>query len=234
MRSDQFSGVRIAITGATGGIGRELVPALVELGAKVAATGTSEERLAQLGSSQDGLLTYAADITSEADVSGFFDEIHSRWGGVDAVINLAGTSIPGKVEDMPAADFMKMLEVNVLGTFLACKYAIPLLTDDKGLVINVSSLAGSRPNATAPGYCTAKAAVSMFSDALGMQIKDRNLRVSNLSPGGADTPFWGDRPVKREALMSAADVVSAILFVLGTPPHVVVRELSFESTGLPH
>ncbi|WP_157731941.1 SDR family oxidoreductase [Arthrobacter sp. YN] len=234
MRSDQLSGVRVAVTGATGGIGRELVLALVALGAVVAATGTSEERLTELRGSHDGLLTYAADITSEADVAGFFHEIGTRWGGVDAVINLAGTSIPGKIEEMPAADFLKMLEVNVMGTFLACKYAIPLLTDNKGLVINVSSLAGSRPNATAPGYCTAKAAVSMFSDALGLQIKDRNLRVSNLSPGGADTPFWGDRPVKREALMSPADVVSAILFVLATPPHVVVRELSFESTGLPH
>ncbi|MEU2251002.1 SDR family oxidoreductase [Streptomyces sp. NPDC019224] len=228
-----LSGLRVAVTGATGGIGRVLVAALRERGAAVAVTGSDEQRLDSLTRHTPGVVGRVADITDEEQVAGFMATAVGELGGLDVLVNLAGLSIPGEIATASAADLGTMLDVNVSGTVLACKHAIPHLAGGQGLIVNVGSAAGLRPNATAPGYCTAKAAVAMFTAALSLQLKEQRIRVTHLAPGGTDTPFWGDRPVQRESLMAPEDVVSALLYVISLPPHVVVRELLFESTGAP-
>lgn len=228
----ELSGVRVVVTGATGGIGQALVRALVEGGAQVAVTGRSKPRLDTLTGQYPTVFAQAADIAHEGEVAAFMDAAAERLGGMDVLINLAGLSTPGEIATFPVEDFVEMLNVNVVGTFLSCKHAMAHLPDGRGLIINVGSVAGTRPNPTAPGYCTAKAALAMFSDSLALQLKERQIRVTLLAPGGTDTPFWGDRPVKREALLSPEDVVSALLYVVSLPAHVVVRALTFESTGL--
>ncbi|MGC4945646.1 SDR family oxidoreductase [Streptomyces sp. DT224] len=231
--ADSLSGLRIAVTGATGGIGRALVAALREGGAAVAVTGSDTQRLDSLTREMPGAFGRVADITDEEQVAGFMKEAVGALGGLDVLVNLAGLSIPGDIATSSAADFGTMLDVNVSGTVFACKHAIPHLADGQGLIVNVGSAAGLRPNATSPGYCTAKAAVAMFTAALSLQLKEQRIRVTHLAPGGTDTPFWADRPVQRESLMAPEDVVSALLYVISLPPHVVVRELLFESTGAP-
>ncbi|MFF3030960.1 SDR family oxidoreductase [Streptomyces rubiginosohelvolus] len=231
--ADSLSGLRVAVTGATGGIGRVLVAALQERGAAVAVTGSDKQRLDSLTREVPGAFGRVADITDEEQVADFMRAAVAELGGLDVLVNLAGLSIPGEIAKASAADFGTMLDVNVSGTMLACKHAIPHLAGGQGLIVNVGSAAGLRPNATAPGYCTAKAAVAMFTAALSLQLKEERIRVTHLAPGGADTPFWGDRPVQRESLMAPEDVVSALLYVMSLPPHVVVRELLFESTGAP-
>ncbi|MGC5170083.1 SDR family oxidoreductase [Microbacterium sp. DT81.1] len=226
-------GQHIVVTGATGGIGQSLVARLTAAGATVAATGSSPERLEQLRATSPHALVHAADITSEDEVEGFYAAVHEAGGPVDAVVNLAGLSIPGAVAETSVEDFHALISVNVLGTFLSCKHALPRLRETDAQIINVGSLAGTRPNATAPLYCTAKAAVAMFTDAFALQVKDRRVRMTNLTPGGTDTAFWGDRPVNRDALMASDDVVDTIIFVLTRPKHVVVLDVRFESTGRP-
>ncbi|MFD6416277.1 SDR family oxidoreductase [Streptomyces sp. NPDC060194] len=230
--ADPLSGLRVAVTGATGGIGRVLVAALRERGAAIAVTGSHRGRLDALTRDVPGLVARVADITDEEQVAGFIDAAAGGLGGLDVLVNLAGLSVPGAIATAPAADLATMLDVNVTGTMLACKHAVRHLAGGHGLIVNVGSAAGLRPNATAPAYCTAKAAVAMFTAALALQLKDEGIRVTHLAPGGTDTPFWGDRPVRRETLLAPEDVVSALLYVVSLPPHVVVRELLFESTGV--
>ncbi len=227
-----LAGRRIAVTGATGGIGRHLVATLAGAGARVAATGSSTERLAALAAEVPTALTHRADIREEGQVEHFFETAAIGLGGLDAVVVLAGASVPGLVAETTTQTVRDLLDVNVTGAFLACKYAAARL-DDAGQVIVMSSMAGLRANATAPLYCTAKAAVAMFAKAFALQVKERGLRVTTLSPGGVDTPFWGDRPVDRTALMSAADVTDTVVWVLTRPRHVVVHDLQFESSGVP-
>ncbi len=197
----------------------------------MAAAGTSRERLEELSAAHPALFVSAADFTTEGDAEAFYAEATGSLGRLDAVVNLAGTSIPGDVEKTSMETFDRVMAVNVRSTFLSCKHALPHLRDQDGLIVNVGSLAGLRPNAAAPLYCTAKAAVAMFTRAFATQVEDRRLRVTNLTPGGTDTPFWGDRAVNRAALMSSDDVVDTIMFVLSRPAHVVVHDLQFESTG---
>ena len=226
-----LSGKHIIVTGATGGIGQSLVARLTDLGARVSATGTSHQRLNQLRAVAPSIFIQAADITSETDVAAFYSAAHEQFGDVDAVVNLAGVSIPGAIAETDVETFKRVMDVNVLGTFLSCKHAISRLREMDAQIVNVGSMAGTRPNPTAPLYCTAKAAVAMLTDALALQLKDRRVRVTNLTPGGADTPFWGDRPVNRSALLASDDVVDTLVFVLSRPDHVMVHDIRFESTG---
>lgn len=225
------AGRRIAVVGATGGIGRALVHRLVGQGARVAAAGTSRERLKELSATYPAVFVCAADFTNEGDVEAFYAEATGALGRLDAVVNLAGASVPGDVRNASTETFDQVMAVNVRSTFLSCTQALPHLRDQDALIINVGSLAGLRPNPAAPLYCTAKAAVAMFTRAFATQVKDRRLRVTNLTPGGTDTPFWGDRAVDRTALMSSDDVVDTIMFVLSRPAHIIVHDIQFESTG---
>ena len=93
-------------------------------------------------------------------------------------------------------------------------------------------MAALRANGNAPLYCTAKAAVNMFGSGLQIQLAKQDIRVTTLNPGGADTPFWGNRKVAREKLLQAADVCDVMRFVLTSDPRIAFHELNFESFAM--
>ena len=107
--------------------------------------------------------------------------------------------------------------------------AIECTAEAGGQIISVGSMAAKRANGNAPLYCTAKAAVNMLSAGMQIQYKEKNIRVTTLNPGGADTPFWGNRPVKRENLLKVSDVAEVIEFVLTRESRVAFSEINFES-----
>ncbi|MGI6279460.1 MAG: SDR family oxidoreductase [Acutalibacteraceae bacterium] len=230
----KYAGKRYIITGASGGMGRVLVKKLAEDGAKLAicsndANGLDEveKELAALGN--PALVSKCIDITNEKDVAEFFGAAKGAFGGeADGLINLAGLSIPGKIAETPEADYDTTIDVNLKGTFLSSKHFLPMAAEN-AQIINIGSMAALRANGNAPLYCTAKAAVNMFSNALQIQATEKGVRVTVLNPGGADTPFWGNRPVNRAKLLQAADVVEVILFVLSLAPNIAVHSIDFES-----
>ncbi|MFD0663350.1 SDR family oxidoreductase [Thermocatellispora tengchongensis] len=231
-------GRRIVVTGATGGIGTELCTLLARAGARLALTASSPARLAALVSGlaraepAEAPIHRAADITDEAEVSAFFKEVGDRWGGADALVNLAGRADPGRIADTTAEAFHRGLDVNLAGTFLSCKHFVPLVHPGTGgLVVNVASMAAKRANPVAPLYCAAKAAVAMFSEAFALQVRERGIRVTTVNPGGVDTAFWGDRAVDRTRMLAAVDVAEVVVFVLTRPPYMSVHDISFESAG---
>jgi NADP-dependent 3-hydroxy acid dehydrogenase YdfG len=215
-------------------MGTVLIRELAAMNVKLVLTSNDEAKLAELkaeyeqaGASVDVL---AADVANEAQVQELFQLVKSKYGQADMLINLAGLSIPAKVEVMEEAQYDLNMDVNLKGTFLCCKHFIPLANQEAGShIINIGSMAAKRANANAPLYCTAKAAVNMFSQGLALQVKDKNIRVTTLNPGGADTGFWGDRQVPREKFLQASDVVDVMLFVLTRNSRVVFHDIAFES-----
>jgi len=223
------------LTGAAGGMGEELSRALAAEGMRLILSSRSADKLEAQAAALRGegaeATACSADVTREDEVERLFRTARDLYGSADVLINLAGLSIPAQVQEMTLEQYRTLMDVNVLGTFLCCKHFIPLVSADAGAqIINVGSMAAKRANANAPVYCTAKAAVQMFSQGLALQVKEKRIRVTTLNPGGTDTGFWGDRPVAREKLLQSSDVADAIVFVLKRPSHVVVHELAFESS----
>lgn len=223
----------IMITGATGGMGQVLCEELAKQGAKLVLSSRNEEALkAQCENLKENyqaaVMGCALDVTSEEQVKDFVEKAGGMFGKADALINLAGLSIPGKIAETEENVYDLMMDVNVKGVYLMSKYFSQYAAED-ARIINIGSMAARRTNANAPLYCMAKSALNVLSQGLSLQLAEKGIHVTTLNPGGADTPFWGDRPVKREKLLQAQDVVDVILFVLSSNPRVVFHSIDFES-----
>ncbi|MCE5303402.1 MAG: SDR family oxidoreductase [Planctomycetaceae bacterium] len=227
-------GVSFVITGAAGGMGRAIAPRLAAEGASLTLADRDPAMLERLKEDLKPyaaqLLTQVADVTDESSVHSMFEAAKAKFGGVDVLLNLAGLSIAGQIAEMPVEEYDRIIDVNLKATFLCSKHFLQIADPQhNGLIVNIASVAAKQANANAPMYCTAKAAVAMFSEGLALHAKQKNVRVTTLMPGATDTPFWGNRKVPREKFMQVDDVIAAIQFVLSLPPHVVVHELVFES-----
>lgn len=218
------------ITGASGGMGRAICERIIGRGGKLALLSNDAEAMAAL-EVPAGTVTAVADVTDEAQVAAFFAQVKAAYGGADALLNLAGLSVPAPVATMSVADYDLVMDVNVKGTMLACKHFIPL-AKPHAQVLSIGSMAALRANNSSPVYCAAKAAVNMLDSCLQLQTLDQDIRVTTLNPGGADTPFWGARPVAREKLLKSGDVADVVLFVLEADPHIAFHEINFESFNM--
>ena len=226
-----YSNKNVVITGASGGMGRILCRELIKQGAKLSICSNNAEQLEELKQELNGsVFAKVVDITNEADVATFFEEAYAENGDFYALANLAGLSIPGQIPQTEESAYDLTMDVNVKGTFLASKY-FAAHAADPSIIVNIGSMAARNANGNAPLYCTAKAAVNMLSKGLLLQLGSKNIRVTTVNPGGADTQFWGDRAVDRTKLMQPEDVVDIILFVLTSNPNVQIHDIFFESSA---
>ena len=221
------------ITGASGGMGRVISEMLADKGVKLALYSNDEAALCELAGalkSKTELVWKVVDVCSEEEVKAAVEEAKAKLGTPEILLNLAGLSIPAKIWDMSVEAYMTTMDVNVKGTFLFSKHFANAVDPELGAqIISIGSMAAKRANGNAPLYCTAKAAVNMLSAGMAIQFKEKNIRVTTLNPGGADTPFWGDRPIKRENLLKASDVCEVMEFVLTRESRVAFSEINFES-----
>lgn len=226
-----YNNKNVVITGASGGMGRILCKELMNQGAKLSICSNNAEQLEELKQELKGsVFAKVVDITNEAEVAAFFEEAYAQNGDFYALANLAGLSIPGQIPQTEESAYDLMMDVNVKGTFLACKY-FAAHAAEPAIIVNIGSMAARNANGNAPIYCTAKAAVNMLSKGLLLQLGSKNIRVTTVNPGGADTQFWGDRVVDRTKLMQPEDVVDIIMFVLTSNPNVQIHDIFFESSA---
>lgn len=227
-----FNGKSIIVTGSTGGMGQIICKRLAADGAKLALCSNDgpalEHQVEELKQSGCDVYGKTLDITKEEEVAEYFAEIKERYDSFDGVLNLAGVSIPGQIPETPEEAYNIIMDVNVKSAFFVAKYFAGV-AKEPAIIINIGSAAAKNANGNAPIYCTAKAAVNMLSKTLLLQLGKKGIRVTTINPGGANTPFWGTRPIDRTKLMSAEDVAEVILFVLGSSPRIQIHDIFFES-----
>lgn len=189
-----LNNVVAVVTGAAGGIGRELVKALKAANATVIATDLAPD--AQIEGA-DHYLKH--DVTSEADWQAVAALVQDKYGRLDALVNNAGYSIVTKFEETPLADFHRVNAINVDSIIIGTQVLLPLLKEGGkarsggASVVNCSSVGGLRGAPFNAAYCTSKAAVKMLSKCLGAEFAalGHNIRVNSVHPGGIDTPMLG-------------------------------------------
>jgi NAD(P)-dependent dehydrogenase (short-subunit alcohol dehydrogenase family) len=205
-----LSGVIALVTGAAGGIGREIVKAMKAAGATVIATDLAER--AEIAGA-DHYLRH--DVTSEADWRAAETLLRERYGRLDALVNNAGLSIVTKFEDTPLGEFHRINAINVDSAIIGTQVLLDLLKAGGkartagASVINFSSVGGLRGAPFNAAYCTSKAAIKMLSKCLGAEFGalGYNIRVNSVHPGGIETPMLGsimDRYVELGASPSRA------------------------------
>jgi NAD(P)-dependent dehydrogenase (short-subunit alcohol dehydrogenase family) len=171
------------------------------------------------------------DLARRREAEQAVRETSQRLGGFDAVVTCAGTDACGRLEDVDADAWERVVEVNLLGTVAVIRAALPdlLAREGRGRVVTVASTLGLRALSDATAYCASKFGVVGFTRALAAETQGR-IGVTMLVPGGMHTAFFDGRdeqymPPPDAKLNQPADVARAVIFALQQPAGCEVREL---------
>ena len=196
------------VIGGTGVIGAETCRRLAMTGATVIVVGTSRLTSEKLAGEivRDGLkaVSYAMDVRSEPSVQGLFAWIQTEYGHLNVLCNSAGIPGVGTVLECSFATWQKVLDVNLTGTFLACKYAIPLLqAAGGGVIVNLASDAGIAVLRERAAYCSSKAAVIHLTKQIALDFAGDGIRAVAVAPTTVESDFL------TKAGLSETEVVAA-------------------------
>ena len=211
----------VLVTGGASGLGA----AVVEAVAKAGGTPVVLDREPPA----PGVEHLVVDLADRGRAEQAVREASQRVDGLDAVVTCAGTDACGKLEDVPADDWDRVIRVNLLGTVAVVRAALPDLFERRGRVVTVASTLGLRALSDATAYCASKFGVVGFTRALTAETQGR-IGVTMLVPGGMETNFFAGRdaqylPPPDLRLNQPADVAEAVLFALQQPPGCEIREL---------
>lgn len=232
----RFEGKVAVVTGASLGIGEATAIAFVREGARVAIVDIDQaqgEATAQEAQSHGGeALFISTDVSKPPAVSTMVDQVMARWGRLDILVNNAGIYMQGDVTDTSAAEWERILAVNLTGPFLCTKYAIPaMLESGGGVIVNIGSEAGLVGIKNQVAYNVSKGGVIMLTRSCAVDLAERGIRVNSVCPGTTNTPLV------QEAVNRAPDPAKARreleevrpLNRLGTPEEIASAVLYLAS-----
>ena len=175
-------GFRAVVIGGAGDIGAAIANLFCDLGATVTATGANDDDIARTQlKPRPGLTLAPLDITNDDAVTSFASA-HER---VDALINCAG--ILARDKEYEIATFMKVIDVNLTGTFRTCMAFHSALARAKGSVVNIASMNATLALPRIPAYCASKGGVVMLTKALALSWAEAGIRVNAVAPGYIET-----------------------------------------------
>lgn len=213
----------VLITGASRGIGRAIARAFAKEGCRLILNcSQSKDALTSLSCELQNtyhseVLASVGDISDYSYVAQLFDQIRARFGGVDILINNAGISYIGLLDDMTIEDWNHIIGVNLTSVFSTSKLAIPYMVHQKsGKIINISSVWGNVGASCEVAYSACKGGVNAFTKALAKELAPSNIQVNAIACGVIDTQM--NACFSEEERSALADEIPAGRF--GTPEEV--------------
>ena len=186
MTQRDFKGCTVVITGGAGGIGMALARAFGGAGAKIAILDLPSSPLdhanSELASAGIEAIALPCDITDRAEVVHTMDAVRSAFGGIDVLINNAGTVHRSAFAETRPEVFRKVMEVNLFGALHCTQVCLADLIERRGLIIAVSSIAGLAPLYGRSGYAASKHAMHGLFESLGAEVADRGVGVLMVCP----------------------------------------------------
>jgi NADP-dependent 3-hydroxy acid dehydrogenase YdfG len=213
---------RVLVTGGGSGLGAAVVDAVLGAGGTPFVLDRDVRNVSAAKAIE-------VDVADRVALTAAVSQAAEALGGLDGVVTAAGIDRCGKLEDVAAEDWEKVIFVNLLGTVSAVRAALPYLKASRGRVVTVASTLGKRALPEASAYCASKFGVLGFSQALAAETAGE-IGVTALIPGGMKTRFFDDRaeqykPQDDSRLNDPANVAQAVLFALSQPAGCEIREL---------
>lgn len=227
---EKLTNKNVLIVGASGGIGGETAKLLKQSGANLFLTGRD---MTKLHASADAAgvpaqRRYALDVAQHEQVNAVAASIHAEVGAIDILVNAAGIGIIKPLESLTNDDFMRSLNVNLVGAFNLLKAFLPPMKERKtGLIINLPGVLGKTPMAGAAAYSASKYGLNGMLKSVREELKRTDIRITNIYLGGTDTGFWDtiDLRVQRDKFVTAEEAAKAIWFLCQQPASGVVSEM---------
>lgn len=216
------------VTGGSKGIGLAIAKALSAEGAQVAICGRDRQALdraaALLG---DRALALRCDVGSEPQVGEMFRDLEKRFGGLDILVNNAGIGVFASVAELTPEQWRAVIDTNLSGPFYCSRLAIPLMKRrGGGYIFNISSLAGKNPLPGGTAYNASKFGLNGFSEALMLDVRYDNIRVSYIMPGSVETEFSPRTgPGAADWKLQADDVAATVLYLLRLPDRALASRV---------
>ncbi|MCX2953927.1 2,3-dihydro-2,3-dihydroxybenzoate dehydrogenase [Lentzea sp. NEAU-D7] len=250
----ELGGRTAVVTGAAGGIGVEIARALALRGLAVAAVDNDADQLRDSVEKLRGedlrVHGFTADVTSGAEVEAVVDRIEQELGPIDYLVNAAGVLRVGQVTELSEEDWTRTFQVNTNGVFLTSRaVARRMVPRRTGAIVTVASNSASTARVGMGAYAASKAASTMFTKCLGLEVARYGIRCNLVAPGSTDTPMlralWngGDATatsiegkldayrvgIPLRKLARPADVANAVLFLLSDQAaHVTMHDLTVD------
>ena len=214
----------IVVTGGSEGIGKALVEALLQKGAKVATCSRNYDKLYNLQTQCAGkpLFIKTADVSRENECKSFIEEVINTYNHIDILINNAGISMRAMFAETDMETLHRLMDVNFWGAVYCTKYALPSITGRKGDIVGVSSIAGFRGLPGRSGYSASKFAMNGWLEALRTELYQTGVNVMWVCPGYTASNIrsvalnkhgepQGESPLEEDKLMSADECAKHIL-----------------------
>ena len=212
----------VVVTGASRGIGRQVVEQVAAKGARVGCIARNPDDLAQLAialNAGDRISAVVADVGDQAGVENALARIGDDLGPVDVLVNNAGVGLYGPVVELDPADAERLMRANYLGVVNATCAVVPgMVARRRGHIVNVGSIAGRIGSPFEAAYAASKFAVTGFTEAMSVELRPFGVKVSLVNPGPVATsffearghPYARSRPKQLDPAVVAAAVVSAV------------------------
>lgn len=224
---DDPSSWSVVVTGGSSGLGAATCARLAAAGAQVVSL---DRRPAESTPSVEVTPTEIVDIADPDAAAAATERAVERLGGLDAVVCCAGVDVPGELLAIEPKEWRRVVDVNLIGTVSVIRAALPSVLASGGRIVTVASTLAHRAVPDATAYCASKFGVVGFTRALTAELKGR-VGVTMLTPGGMHTAFFDDRderykPPAGAVLAEPGDVADMVMWVLGRPAGIEVRELA--------
>lgn len=219
-----FEGKTVVITGASKGIGAAVARMLHDRGANLGLASRAGDDLGL-----ERAVARACDVRDLDALSALCDATAERFGAIDILIANAGVGAYGPFLELSAEHLDEMIDTNLKGTLYAVRAALPHMLGRPGDIVTVASEAGRRGLPYEAVYCASKFGQVGFTRALDHELREQDIRCTNVCPGGVATEFAlddgrGRTPDALPGMMSAGDVAEVVLFVLERPRHLRILE----------
>lgn len=235
------------ITGATSGFGKACAEKFAKNGYDVIINGRREDRLlelrVQLQQQQVEVLPLVFDVQNKEAVFAAVESLPEEWRKIDVLVNNAGLALGRDYfDEADLQDWETMLDTNVKGLLYVSKAVIPFMKENNtGHIINIGSTAGKEVYEKGNVYCASKYAVNAISQAMRMDLLRHGIKVTQVSPGAAETEFSkvrfkGDEETAASVYkgfkpLAAEDVAEVVFYCTTLPPHVCINDLVMTATA---